>query len=413
MGESIFTRHIEKRSKIVKNKDMLLTSYLPGELPHRSSEIDSVATIIASAFKGNKPSNIMIFGTTGTGKTAVMNFIGNELKKEDPSGTTCSYIYLNCQIIDTPYGILYEIGRQTKTVDDSARMPFTGWSIEKIYSEIKKHLDEQNKVFIVVLDEIDRLAKKSGSGDDVLYHLSKINEDFKKSKLSLVGISNDLKFMDFLDSRIKSRLGEEKIIFHHYNAPQLEDILRSRAKLAFEEGVLEEDVIPFCAALSAQEMGDARRALALLRISAEAAERNGDLVVTEAHVRYAKNKIESDVVTEVVKTLTLQSQTVLMSIIYNTKDDDRVMTTGEVYSTYKELCKILQISVLTQRRITDLISELDMLGIIHAPVKSFGRAGRTKEIELSITKEVCKVLENSEGMKPLKTYKPPKQTTLV
>jgi cell division control protein 6 len=411
MAESIFTKHIDNRSNIVKNKDMLSTSYLPDELPHRSSEIDSIATIIASAFKGNKPSNIMIFGTTGTGKTAVMNFIGNELKKEDPDGSLCSYIHLNCQIIDTPYGILYEIGKQTKTVEDNVRMPFTGWSIEKIYSEIRKHLDEQNKVFIVVLDEVDHLVKKKN--DDVLYHLSKMNEDFKRSKLTLVGISNDLQFMDLLDSRIKSRLGEEKIIFHHYNAPQLEDILQGRAKLAFEEGALENDVIPFCAALSAQEMGDARRAIALLRVSAEAAERNGDAVVTEAHVRYAKNKIESDVVTEVVKALTLQSQTVLMSIIHNTKNDNKVMTTGEVYSIYKELCSILQISVLTQRRITDLISELDMLGIIHAPVKSFGKAGRTKEIELSISKEVCKVLENSEGMKPLKTRRSPTQTKLL
>ena len=411
MGETIFTRHREKRSEIVKNRDMLLTSYLPGELPHRSAEIDSIATIIASAFKGNKPSNIMIFGTTGTGKTAVMNFIGNELKKEDPSGTSCSYIHLNCQIIDTPYGILYEIGRQTKTVDDNVRMPFTGWSIEKIYTEIRKHLDEQNKVFIVVLDEVDYLVKKKN--DDVLYHLSKMNEDFKRSKLSLIGISNDLQFMDSLDSRIKSRLDDEKIIFQRYQAPQLEDILRSRAKLVFEEGALEEDVIPFCAALSAQEMGDARRALTLLRISAEEAERNGDTVVTEAHVRSAKNKIESDIVTEVVKTLTLQSKTVLMSIIQNTNDDNRVMTTGEVYSTYKELCGILQITILTQRRITDLISELDMLGIIHATVKSSGRYGRTKEIELSISKEVCKVLENSEEMKPLKTHKSPTQTKLL
>ena len=411
MTDSIFTKHIEKRSKIVKNKDMLSISYLPDELPHRSSEIDSIATIVASAFKGNKPSNIMIFGTTGTGKTAVMNFIGNELKKEDPSGSLCSYIYLNCQIIDTPYGILYEIGRQTKTVEDNVRMPFTGWSIEKIYSEIRKHLDEQDKVFIVVLDEVDHLVKKKN--DDVLYHLSKMNEDFKRSKLTLVGISNDLQFMDQLDSRIKSRLGEEKIIFHHYNAPQLEDILQGRAKLAFEEGVLENDVIPFCAALSAQEMGDARRAIALLRVSAEAAERNGDGVVTEAHVRFAKNKIESDVVTEVVKALTLQSQTVLMSIIHNTKSDNKVMTTGEVYSIYKDLCSTLQISVLTQRRVTDLISELDMLGIIHAQVKSSGRAGRTKEIELSISKEVCKVLENSEGMKPLKTRRSPAQTKLL
>jgi cell division control protein 6 len=410
MEGSIFKKLIEKRNKLVKNKNILQTSYIPEELPHRSAEIDDIATIIATAFTGDKPSNIMIFGKTGTGKTAVMNFIGNELKREDPDNSACTYIYINCGVVDTQYGVLLNIGNQTIT-DFEKRIPFAGWSIEKVYSETKNYIDEQKKVFIIVLDEIDRLVHKSG--DDVLYHLSKINEDLKYSKLSLIGISNDLKFMEFLDPKVKSRLSEEKMVFHPYDAGQLEDILRSRAKLAFDDGILDQEVIPYCAALSARETGDARMALDLLRISAEIAERNGENTVTRAHVRSAKNKIELDTTSEVIKTLTQQSKTVLMSIIYNTKRDKRLMTTGDVYSTYKELCDILNISANTQRRITDLISELDMLGIVHARVKSFGRAGRTKEIELSIPEEICRMLENDESMSRLKNYRPPTQTTLM
>ncbi|MCL2143271.1 MAG: ORC1-type DNA replication protein, partial [Methanomassiliicoccaceae archaeon] len=389
MSGSIFKKHIEKRNRLIRNKSILQTSYLPGELPHRSAEIDSIATVIASAFDGDRPSNIMIFGKTGTGKTAVMNFIGNELKKEDPEGNTCIYIYINCGVVDTQYGILHNIGNQM-IIDFERRIPFTGWSIEKVYSEMKNYIDEQNRVFIVVLDEIDRLVDKSG--DDVLYHLSKINEDLKDSKLSLIGISNNLKFMEFLDPRVKSRLGEEKMVFHPYDAGQLEDILNDRVKIAFDDGTLDGAVIPYCAALSARETGDARMALDLLRISAEIAERSGDSMVTTAHVKSAKNKIELDTIGETVKTLTQQSKTVLMSIIYNTKKDKKTMTTGDVYSTYKELCNVLNITANTQRRITDLISELDMLGIVHARVKSFGRAGRTKEIELSIPEEICRML---------------------
>jgi cell division control protein 6 len=258
---------------------------------------------------------------------------------------------------------------------------------------------------------LDRLRHKNA--DDVLYHLSKINEDLKNSKMSLIGISNNLKFMEFMDPRVKSRLSEEKMVFHPYDAGQLEDILRSRARNAFEEGVLDQEVIPYCAALSARETGDARMALDLLRISAEMAERSGESVVTRAHVKSAKNKIELDTTSEVITALTQQSKIVLMSIIYNTKRDMRLMTTGDVYSTYKELCDILNISVNTQRRITDLISELDMLGIVHARVKSFGRAGRTKEIELSIPEEICKMLEDEESMDRLKNYRPPTQTTLM
>ncbi|MCL1905238.1 MAG: cell division control protein Cdc6, partial [Methanomassiliicoccaceae archaeon] len=70
-------------------------------------------------------------------------------------------------------------------------------------------------------------------------------------------------------------------------------------------------------------------------------------------------------------------------------------------------------TALTQRRITDLISELDMLGIIHARVRSFGRGGRTREIELSIPGEVCKMLEEDENMADLKTYRHPNQTKLM
>ena len=51
-------------------------------------------------------------------------------------------------------------------------------------------------VFFVILDEIDKLVKKSG--DETLYNLTPINTDLKKSKVSMIGISNDLSFKDCL-----------------------------------------------------------------------------------------------------------------------------------------------------------------------------------------------------------------------
>ena len=410
MSGSIFKQYREKRNVIIKNKNILQTSYIPDQLPHRSKEIDQIASVIAAALNGDKPSNLMIFGKTGTGKTAVMNFIGNELKKEDAETDGCEFIYINCEVIDTHYGILYTIGNQ-KQVEFDDRIPYTGWSIEKVFSKMRNYIDSQNKIFIIVLDEIDKLLIKSG--DDVLYHLLIINEGLKNSKVSLVGISNKLSFIEMLDPRVRSRFGGENMVFEPYTSAQLEDILRERAKLAFDEGSIEDGVIAYCAALSARETGDARRALDFLRVATDIAERNGDSVVAEAHVKFAKNKIEMDIIIEAIKTLTIQSKTVLMSIIKNTEDGISTMTTGDVYSTYSSISEVLGTSILTQRRVTDLISELDMLGIIHAHVRSFGRAGRTKEIELSAPKEAIDVLKDDEFMKPLKKYKPPKQTTLM
>ena len=114
VGDSIFKPYLERRNTIVKNKSILQTSYIPNQLPHRSEQIDQVASVIAAALKGDKPSNLMIFGKTGTGKTAVMNFIGNELRKADSSSSLCEFIYINCEVVDTHYGILYTIGNQNQ-----------------------------------------------------------------------------------------------------------------------------------------------------------------------------------------------------------------------------------------------------------------------------------------------------------
>ncbi len=410
MTESnIFTQYMAKRNQIVKNKKILQSSYIPDNLPHRKDKIDEVVEILAPALNKDKPSNILIIGKTGTGKTAVMNYIGKELKKADEEGVNCSFIYVNCEVVDTPYGILYNISNQIIT-DISKKIPFTGWSLDKILNEMSVYIEKEDKIFIIVLDEIDRSIQKNG--EDIFYYLTSINEVLQKSKISIIGITNNAKFTEFLNPKIRSRLGEEKIIFPPYKVDQLKDILSERAEFAFDKGVLEDDVIPYCAALSAQEMGDARRALDLLRISADIAERNGDNKVTCAHVRSAKNKIELDAVSEVIKTLTVQSKTVLMSIILNSEENLDHMTTGEVYTKYKFICEVIGQSVLSQRRVASLISELDMLGIIHARVKSFGKLGRTKEIELNTPKEIVNMIKSDDIFIDLINYKPPKQTTI-
>ncbi len=341
----------------------------------------------------------------------MLKYLGNEIREANARFNKVNYVYMNCEVVDTQYGVLQNIGNMFIENFDE-RIPFTGWSTERVYNILRERIDKKKEVTIIVLDELDKLVYKSG--DDVLYHLSKINDDLENAKVSLIGISNDLKFTEFLDPRVKSRLGEEKMVFPPYNAEQLKDIMEQRATLAFHEGVIEGGVIPLCSALAAQEHGDARRALDLLRVASEIAERADDDRVTEAHVYKAKNKIELDCVTETLRTLPAQSKAVLYGIMVNEEKGKKRLTTGEVYQTYKELAKMIGMSVLTQRRITDLISELDMLGIIHARVKSFGRGGRTKEIEASVpVMDTKRILEEDEMLQDLKDFKPKKQMTLI
>ncbi|MEM0449763.1 MAG: ORC1-type DNA replication protein [Methanomassiliicoccales archaeon] len=411
MEDNVFTQYLTGKQIFRRNREILRPSYIPDALPHRQGQINQLAQIMVTALKGERPSNVLIFGKTGTGKTAVVKYLGNEIRKADSELNRVTFLYMNCEVVDTQYGVLQNIGNQF-IQDFEERIPFTGWSTERVYNILREKIDEQNRVVIIVLDEIDKLVYKSG--DDVLYHLSKVNDDLMKARVSIIGISNDLKFTEFLDPRVRSRLGEEKMVFPPYNAEQLQDILNQRASLAFDPGTLEGPVIPLCAALAAQEHGDARRALDLLRIAAEIAERNNDDKITEAHVYKAKNKIELDCVTEAVKTLPTQSKLVLLGILMNEEKNNGRLTTGDVYETYRDLCRVVGVACLTQRRVTDLISELDMLGIIHARVKSFGRGGRTKEIESAVPlAETKRTLEEDEILQPLKNYKPKTQTTLI
>ena len=394
-----------------RNKEVLRPSYTPEELPHRTAQINQLATILVSALRGETPSNIFIYGKTGTGKTAVTRFVGKELQRTgQEKDKNVFFIYINCELVDTQYRVLTHIANHF-IEDWNDRIPFTGWPTDEVYDKLKRKIDEKEGACIIVLDEIDKLVFKAG--DDVLYNLSRINDNLAKAKVSVIGISNDLKFTEFLDPRVKSSLGEEEVIFPPYDAVQLQDILKQRAQVAFKEDSLEGSVIPLCAALAAQEHGDARRALDLLRVSAELAEREGQKVIVERFVRKAQNKIELDRVTEVVRTLPTQSKLVLLATILGEESGTKGLTTGEVYDTYRELCQEVHMDVLTQRRVTDLISELDMLGILQARVISKGRYGRTKEIQMSVPIEETKtVLREDPVLEPIVGFSPKKQARL-
>jgi cell division control protein 6 len=292
-------------------------------------------------------------------------------------------------VIDTQYRVLAQIaktlaGHEERPSDGQRpNIPFTGWPTDQVYSELKNQLDTIGGVIVIVLDEIDKLVKKSG--DETLYNLTRINSDLRSAKVAIIGISNDLRFTDFLDPRVLSSLSEEEIVFPPYNAHQLADILTQRAQAAFNEGVLEPNVIPVCAALAATEHGDARRALDLLRVSGELAERENTERVSEKHVRQAQEKIDTDSLIECVSTLPTQSKVVLYSMLVLDQHGKKLFTSGEVLNVYREVAKDLSLDILTNRRITDLVSELNMLGVINTRVVSKGRYGRTKEMWFDTT----------------------------
>ncbi|MGV8162971.1 MAG: ORC1-type DNA replication protein [Candidatus Nanoarchaeia archaeon] len=392
-----------KKETIFSNKKVLQSSFVPGEISHRDDQISLVAQILSPALKNEKPSSLFVYGKTGTGKTLVVRYVAEQMDNiAKEKGLPVQIFYLNCKlkkIADTEYRLIAELARFF-----GKAVPPTGLPTDEVYNIFFKALDEEEKIIILILDEIDQLIKKAG--DEIIYNLTRINSDLKNSQLSIIGISNDLMFANNLDPRVKSSLSEEEIVFPPYNAVQIQDILKERSSKAFKPGVLEDGVIQKCAAYAAREHGDARRALELLRVAGELAERKNKETVKIEDIDEAEDKIERDRLIDMVKTHPKQFQATLYPILVLGQQKKSSIMTGDVYELYKTVCNKSGLRPLTQRRVSDIIGELDMLGIINTKVISKGRFGRTREISISLPslmeKKIVTILEeelelNSSG----------------
>jgi cell division control protein 6 len=380
--ESIFDKYLTT-AKIFTDRDVLRHDYIPSNLPHRTEHIQRLAGILAPALHHSKISNVFVYGKTGTGKTIVTKFVLDKLeKKANEIGGPVRIAYVNCRLAGTNYRVLAEICRAI-----GVEVPFTGIAVGELLDRFSNGINADRTSLLVALDEIDALVKHSAD-DALLYELTRINENLNSSWISLVGISNDLHFKEFLDPRVLSSLSEEEVVFRPYLADELFDILSERAKLAFLDGCLDENSLRLCAALAAGEHGDARRALDLLRVAGELSEREGATRVMEQHVRQAQQKIEHDRVSEVLKSLPVHSKILLVGAYLLSNQIPAGAITGDVYEVYHELCSVGGLEPLTQRRVSGLINELDVMGILNARVVSFGRYGRTKKIRVGVSARV-------------------------
>lgn len=395
-----------KGPRVFNNREALEPSYIPDVLPHRDIQIKGIAEKTACALLGDAPPSFLCYGQTGTGKTATIRYVSQKLAQQN-SEIKPWWIYINCNVVSTPYRILASI---YNTISRQEKIPPTGLPKDVIFKKLLGLLDSKvrNSICFLVLDEIDILVEKKG-GNEILYDLTRLNENLDSCRSSLIGISNKLKFRNNLDPRILSSLGEDYIVFPSYDASELRDILNERARIAFYEGTLKEDVLPLCAAIAAKEHGDARKALQLLRKAGELAERAQSKIVTSKYVEKAQEDLEKNYIMDYIKGLPLQAQLVLAAIYLIKKfSPDHIIISGDIYDVHSEIRGLIPgIRQLTKRRISDFINELTLAGIISAELKSMGHYGRTKIIRLDIGIDLVeKVLSEIDKIQGILNHKP-------
>ena len=273
---------------------------------------------------------------------------------------------------------MYELAQQAAAeAGVEVQVPKHGVSTKEKWDELFRIVNTHSDSFVFVLDELDMLIgrrdKQEPAFSRLLYQLSRAGaDDDLTAYISVVAISNDTRMMESVGSRAVSSFTPEDVHFDDYDADQLKAILRRR-KDAFHEGVVDDDVIPLAAAFAAQTHGDARKAIDLMRVAGELAEREDDDCVEEKHVREAQQKVEKNRVLEVIRGISSQKKLCLYAtaaVAAQTSNGTARSTTG--YRVYQFLTDSLNTDQYHQETYVNKMKELTTYSLVDFERRSHG-----------------------------------------
>ncbi|WP_415383507.1 Cdc6/Cdc18 family protein [Halosimplex sp. TS25] len=366
-----------REDPIFVQKELLEINHLPdeGRIVGRDEEIQNLANAVNPAIFGQSPSNVLIYGKTGTGKSLCAKHVSRRLvSTATDESVAATFAYVDCAQDSTETQAVQTIAASLNDPDRTGiKIPDKGIATSTYYKRLWAILDDCYDVVLVILDEIDKLED-----DDILMQLSRAGEAGKidSCKIGVIGISNKIKYKEEqLNERVKSSLCEREFVFPPYDGTQLNHIMEAR-KDAFRDGVLEDGVIPKASALAAREHGDARQAIDILRYAGEIAQSRGADRVTEEFVVDARERAETDRFRELIRGSTPHSRYVLQALTVlslNETNQDGFRTT-EIYDVYKEICRQESSDMLSLRRVRDLLKEHAFLDIIEQSRHSGGSA---------------------------------------
>ena len=390
---------------VIKQESIFTGKYIPSEIVHRDNEIKEISNRMNRPLSGSPAKNTLIQGMGGTGKTLIVRYVAEQLSKQT---TDVQVYYFRLRDYPTEYKAIKKISQELTGVD------YQGHSSQYIYERVFEHIKhKKNKYTVFIFDEVDAIEKGYAIFLDMFLRYYE-NFNMWDKEVSVIYISNNTKFPQDLPVGTKSSWScIDKLTFERYKADQLRDILVERAEKGLYEGTYNESVIPLCAAMSAQEHGDARRSIELLGKAAQMAQSEGAKIIKESHVRKAWDQLEYDRPVQQINALPIQGKAITLAIIWDFKKglrekykDGTQPTTASVYAEYKEICKHLDILILTQRRVRDILLELSAMELINTYIEYKGRYGNSLHVALSIPHEVVeKVLASdpvfSSYLKPL------------
>jgi cell division control protein 6 len=211
-----------------------------------------------------------------------------------------------------------------------------------------------------------------------LYSLLRAHEEHSGAKIGVILISSDLDLdlLEELDSRVQSVFRPEDIYFPKYGEAEIAEILRERANRGFHDDVITSSVLDRIAGLTAEQGGDLRVGIDLLRRAGLKAEMRASRHVELQDVEEAYETSKYVHLSRRLQELS-DSETALVRVI---ADHDGEQA-GEIYDAFNDETD------LGYTRYSEIINKLDQLGIIDATYTDVDGRGRSRELSLNYDAE--------------------------
>ncbi|MEM5828226.1 MAG: orc1/cdc6 family replication initiation protein [Candidatus Aenigmatarchaeota archaeon] len=248
-------------------------NYIPENLPFRENQIRIIKEKIEKYSRGFNPSYLLIFGSSGLGKTASVKFVFKNLFIQN-----VRFVYINAFLYNTLNSLLVKIAEELKL-----GINFKGYSNEEIINLIFGNLKNTNTKLVICIDEVDKIKDLN----ETLYIFARL-ESLLNFRPYLILISNTKDFILNLDQRVLSSLVFDELEFKPYTIEQLKVIAEERIKPIFGNNY-DKSVLTLIANECYNNGSDVRIILKILRKAIEVLEERGE------------NRLSIDIIKEVVK----------------------------------------------------------------------------------------------------------------